>query len=366
MFRSVQNSEFLSLYSLLSTLILAILLSSFTARADSPIEKTVSQTQYQVFERANQLYRDGKFAKAVLLYKKAGKRSADPEAVAFNLGNCYYRLDKLSKAAASFRRAVRESGGRNTSALFNLAGVLFRLEHYGECIAVYRRALKAAPDNTSAWLYLSDAYLRTGDLIGAQMALEKAYNQDPEDVSILYQLAEIHVALKEYDPAIHMIRRAYSKKPSEVDFLFYIGDLYRAQGKYESAASVFREGLALQPQDYNVLYKLADVLYQDGKPFLAMEYLQRALAIKRNFSDAAVFLGNLAFDQRWWIRAEKAYFSALKAGNREGLEGLRNLAYEYQEMDQVKKAVSVLERARNLVPKDSQLNEEIEKYRKQL
>ena len=43
-----------------------------------------------------------------------------------------------------------------------------------------------------------------------------------------------------------------------------------------------------------------------------------------------------------------------------------NLAYEYQEMGQAEKAVSVLEQARNLTSHPKQLEKEIEKDREQL
>ncbi len=322
-----------------------------------------SQNEYRLLERANDIYQKGQYARAIILYKKARQRGADPAIVSFNIGNCYYRLNKLPEAAASFRSAVRLYGNQPSSAQFNLAGALFRLEQYGESIAAYRRALKKSPDNISAWLYLAEAYTRTGDRVGAQMALERAHIMEPEDVSVLYQLAEIHVAMKEYDAAISLIKDAYSKKPDEVDFLFYIGDLYRSQGDLDQAAASFRQGLALKPEDYNVMYKLADVLHAGEKPFLAMDYLQNALNLKTDFDDAAVFLGNIAFDQKWWDRAESAYLIAVKNSNKEGLEGIRNLAYEFGSLKQPGKSMELLEIGLKYFPNDRELKDEIKVYK---
>jgi tetratricopeptide (TPR) repeat protein len=105
------------------------------------------------------------------------------------------------------------------------------------------------------------------------------------------------------------------------------------------------------------------VLAQDKKAFLAMEYLQKALAYKPEFTDAAVFLGNLAFDAKWWDRAEASYLKALKAGNREGLEGLRNLAYEYHSQGRNDRAAQVLGGALPVRPDDKSLAEEVVQYR---
>jgi tetratricopeptide (TPR) repeat protein len=313
--------------------------------------------------RANVLYNKGEFAKALILYRKAEARGADLGTISFNIGNCLYRMNKLPEAAAAFRKTERLTDGKYLPALFNLAAVLFRLEQYGEAIAAYRRALRGDPDNGSAWLYLADAYGRTRDYVGALQALEKARALDPEDLSIVYQMAEAHAAMKEYPAAIALVREAFARKPSEIDFLFYIGDLYRSQGDLEGAAGAYREGLSLREKDPETLYKLADVLAQDKKPFLAMEYLQKALGFKPDFTDAAVFLGNLAFDAKWWDRAEAAYLQALKSGNKEGLEGLRNLAYEYHQQGRNDRAGQVLGAALPLRPNDKTLAGEVEQYR---
>ena len=321
------------------------------------------QSAVDLVNRANVLYGRGEFAKALILYRKAEARGADLGTVSFNIGNCLYRLDKLPEAAAAFRKTERLTDGKYLPALFNLAAVLFRLEQYGESIAAYRRALKQDPENTSAWLYLADAYSRTKDFVGALQALTKARDLDPSDLSVVYQMAEAHAAMKEYPAAIALVREAYAQKPAEVDFLFYIGDLYRSQGDLEQAAAAYREGLAARDKDYENMYKLADVLAQDKKPFLAMEFLQKALAIKPDYTDAAVFLGNLAFDAKWWDRAESAYLQALSGGNREGLEGLRNLAYEFHQQGRNDRAVQVLEAALPKHPKDRTLIEELDQYR---
>jgi tetratricopeptide (TPR) repeat protein len=344
------------------------LLATAPARAAAPAPAPAPsisprQSAVDIVNRANALYNKGEFAKALILYRKAEARGADLGTVSFNIGNCLYRMDKLPEAAAAFKKTERLTEGKYLPAVFNLAAVLFRLEQYGESIAAYRRALRQDPDNGSAWLYLADAYGRTRDYVGALQALEKARALDPEDLSVVYQMAEAHAAMKEYDAAIALVREAFARKPAEVDFVLYIGDLHRSQGDLEGAAAAYREGLALREKDPETLYKLADVLAQDKKPFLAMEFLQKALGFKPDFTDASVFLGNLAFDAKWWDRAEAAYLGALKAGNREGLEGLRNLAYEYHQQGRNDRAAQVLGSAVPLRPNDNTLSGEVGQYR---
>lgn len=313
--------------------------------------------------RGNALYANGEYGKALLLYRRAEQRGTDKAAASFNQGNCLFQLNRLPEAAAAYRKAVRYAGGSLPPAQVNLAAVLFRMEQYGEAIAAYHRVLRDDPENISAWLYLADSYARTQDYAGALRAMEKARALDTTDATLIYQTAEIHAALKEYDEAVTLVRQAFALKPAEIDFVFYIGDLRRAQGKFGDAAAAYREGLGLRPDDTDGLYKLADALARDGKPFLAMDPLQQALAIKPDFTDAAIFLGNLAFDAKWWERSEAAYLDALRHGNKEGVEGLRNLAFEWHRQGRNDAAAAVLTRALEIAKNDAELQAERDQYR---
>ncbi len=320
-----------------------------------------AQNSAQVIERANNLYISGKFYKAVILYRKALLRGGPPIATSVNIGNCYYRLQKLPEAAASFRKAVRYSKGANTTALFNLAGVLYHLRQYGESIAVYHRALALDPKNVGAWLYIAEAYAKTEDYVGAQRALEKAQKLEPEDVTIVYQLAEVHVSLKEFDRAIELVREAYRRNPEEVDYLYYMGDLYRMSGNLDLAASVYKDGVSIEPDNHEVLYKIADVLARSEKPFLAMEYLQKALIAKPDFTDASIFIGNLAYDAEWWDRAEE-YYGMAAPKSIEGVQGLKNIAYEFETKAEFDVSLRLLKKALSYAPNDRLLINEFREF----
>lgn len=324
----------------------------------------MAQTQdaWTILDRANVYYQNGAFAKAIPLYRKAETRGIEANIIAFNIGNCLYRLGKLPEAAASYRRSIRSGGGSSDGALLNLASVLFTLGEYPESIALYRRYLKNDPEALDAWLYLSDAYLRTKDWVGAQKALEKAYALDTTQVGVIYQLSEIFVKQKDYDRAIVLVEKASRENPNEIDFMFYLGDLHRDALKYDEAANWYRRGLSVQPNKTEVLYKLADVLDRGQKPFLAMDVLQKALVIDTSFSDAAIFLGNLAFDRKWWDRAEAAYTKALKLGNAEGWEGIRNLVYERVENNDIRSAKLLIQRIHPIVNKYPLMVKEIAEW----
>ena len=318
-----------------------------------------AQSSFDVMERANALYRDGKFKQAVLLYRKAEDRGADPVAVSFNIANSYYQMGKYPEAAAAYRKAVDYSNGGFAPALFNMASVYFRLKQYPECIAVYHRALKLDPNNISGWLYLGEAYTKTGDKVGALRAIENAYRLDKNDISIVYQLSEANIALNDFDRAVAVIREGYALHPEETDFLVYLGDVHRLNKNFEESANAYREALSIKTDDAQIMYKLADVLAEDKKPYVAMEVLNNILQIKPDFSDAAIFMGNLAYDAKFYDRAEYAYELAAKNGNAEAVFGFKNMAYDAHAQQRDDEAVRLLKVAIKYYPNDATLQADL-------
>ena len=323
-----------------------------------------AQSAYDLMERANALYRDGKFKQAIMLYRKAESRGADPVATSFNIANSYYQQNDLPNAAATYRKAVDFSNGAFSPALFNMASVYFRLKQYPECVAAYHRALKLEPENVSGWLYLGEAYGKTGDAVGALRAIEKAYQLDKEDISIVYQLSEANIALNDFERAVAVIREGYAAHPDEVDFLVYLGDVYRLNKQFEESAAAYREALGVRPDDTATMYKLADVLAEDNKPFIAMDVLNNLVQIKPDFSDAAIFLGNLAYDAKFLDRAESAYELAAKQGNAESVFGFKNMAYDAHAEKRDGEALRLLRVAQKYFPDDITVQADILEFEK--
>lgn len=340
----------------IAALVLMLAIGIPYASAQQPSSTQLEATR--LFNQASTFYSKGEYAKAIILYRKAAQRGGDAAGSAFNIGNCYYQAGDLPAAAAAYRRAITLSQGSLTNALFNLASIHFQLQNYGDAVAAYKRALAADDQNLSGWLYLAEAYQRTGDRIGAQRALERASQLAPDDVSIVYQRAENHVALGEIAQGIDLVRQAYELNPQESDFLFYIGDLYVLQQQLALAATAYRQALAVDPQNVSGLYRLADVLVQLEQPFLAMEHLAAALIIKPDYTDAALFLGNTAYDVGWYQRALDAYEQALRFGDTEAVYGIINIIYDQLKRKDRASAQKAAQLVQGITLKDAHVKKE--------
>lgn len=327
-------------------LCLGLILASLVFAApkkQAPVDlRSIAQNDAALLEKANEYYRMGRFNLAIPLYRKLEDRAAFPLQTSFNLGNSYFQLGDLPRAAAAYRKASSLGEAENPTVLFNLGAVLYRLGQYGEAVATYHRALRLEPENTNAWLYLSESYQRTGDLVGAQKALEKVLSLGEPDVAAVYQLSEIFVQQKNYTRAIQVAKDGLARFPAENDLWFYIGDLERLNRNPDGALASYRQGMLNSPKNYEVLYKMADVASSSKKIPMAMDYLEKAIAIKPDFGDALIFLGNLAYELKWRDRAFGAYLRAAKLGNAEGIQGIINLALDLQQENRPKEALAWL------------------------
>jgi tetratricopeptide (TPR) repeat protein len=70
-------------------------------------------------QSANEAYSQGNFTEAVDLYKQVIEKNGESAAVYYNLGNSYYRLNKIAPAILSYERALLLAPG-NKDIRFNL------------------------------------------------------------------------------------------------------------------------------------------------------------------------------------------------------------------------------------------------------
>lgn len=356
-----RSHDFLSNYLKCIVLICGVIVFLKT-----PASTVTIQDQFELLEQANEYYSKGEWNKAIILYKKAEARGAPLSITGFNLGNCYFRMGNFSKAIAAYRKSIHSSTTPPLAALLNISNLYYRIGEYGSSIAGYRRLLKYEPENTSAWLYLADAYQQSGDFVGAQNALEKVLALDSNQTSAVYMLSELYAKLQEYDRSISLVEKAYRDNPEEIDFLFYLGDISRDAQNYEKAAEYYRSGLTFQPTKTEVMYKLADVLERSGQTYLAMDVLNQILNLDSEYTDAAIFLGNLAYNQKWTSRALDAYLRAIKKKNEEGLDGVKNIFYDFLDKNQIDEAKKVLQNLKEVMQPQSKRFSELKELQQQL
>ncbi|WP_428741484.1 tetratricopeptide repeat protein [Tenacibaculum sp.] len=80
---------------------LAILLFLFVSTI------TLAQNTNDLFSNANSLYKEGKYEEAIKLYEQIEDGNAISSELYFNLGNCYYKLNKVAPSIYNYEKALQ-------------------------------------------------------------------------------------------------------------------------------------------------------------------------------------------------------------------------------------------------------------------
>ena len=80
----------------------------------------VSQTANELFSKANNLYQTGKYTEAIEVYSIIEKQELLSDDLFFNLGNCYYKLNKVAPSIYYYEKALKINPA-NEDASTNLA-----------------------------------------------------------------------------------------------------------------------------------------------------------------------------------------------------------------------------------------------------
>ena len=77
--------------------ILALIIGSFS----------YAQTTDELFSKANDFYKNGQYSKAIQSYLKIEKQGFESDDLFFNLGNCYYKLNKVAPSIYYYEKALK-------------------------------------------------------------------------------------------------------------------------------------------------------------------------------------------------------------------------------------------------------------------
>jgi len=80
----------------------------------------VAQTNEELFSDGNNLYKNEKYTEAIELYTSIEKQGLKSDGLFFNLGNCYYKLNKVAPAIYYYEKALKVNP-MHQDAMFNLA-----------------------------------------------------------------------------------------------------------------------------------------------------------------------------------------------------------------------------------------------------
>ena len=151
-----------------------------------------------------------------------------------SLGMLYHAHRLRFLARDAYARALADA---ETARWRYLHGItLAELGELERAVADFRAVAEADDGNMPAWYRLGVALLLTGDLDGAQGALENARTLDEDSALVLASLADVASARDDHRTALGLLTRAFELEPEAGQLAFKLARTYRALGDARGAA----------------------------------------------------------------------------------------------------------------------------------
>ena len=142
--------------------------------------------------------------------------------------------------------------------LNNQAIILASDGEYNEAIACFKRAITLDKSNYLLWYNLGVTYRDLGELEKARVALETAYNLDPENDDAEETFATLCLMQKNYEEVLAICETGLYRNPYNSHLWNLVGVTNFQNENYEDAATCFEQAVFINPYYLDALYNLRD------------------------------------------------------------------------------------------------------------
>ena len=180
-------------------------------------------------------------------------------------------------------------------------------------IVELEQAVRLEPANAEYLNHLGSARKATGDLEGAMTSYRRALELAPEHKPARYNLGLVLLDLGRLDEAEAHFRRIHEADPRDAGVRFQLALLLGARAQFAESVQMFRSALELTPDDPYLWYHLG-IAYRDlpGQVAASIECLGKSIALKPDFSDAHLLLGDILQEAGRLDEAMEHYRSAIR------------------------------------------------------
>jgi len=170
-------------------------------------------------------------------------------------------------------------------------------QHVSQISDAYRRGLKFTSENNHA---------------EAIEQFERALNERPDDVRVLFALGNTARALGLEKPAEEFYRRVLAQDPARLEALVSLANLLRAQGQLDAAEALLSPARAHSPDTPELWLTLGSTFREKGDFSRAAGHYRRALALRPDYAAALANLADLLTDEGETAEALALYDQAIR------------------------------------------------------
>ena len=263
-------------------------------------------------------------------YLEIELRKGKLQDVYLNLGNLYYQLGVLDKAAVTYEQAIArnpeleqhflEMGKSafdraefnqviepltkfllifpgNTDASHLLARSYEVLGNVDKALKLYQQTIKLDPTHTEAMFQSAQIYRNRSDLPNALKMLQKLIDTDPNNAETHYLAAIVNLEHNLHEDALLAFLATSRLAPNHVDAHYQAGLLYEQKGDIDNAVEKYESAITLDSLNAAPFFRLGAIYLKRGDKDNAIRVYEPALEIEPNHPQVQYHLAAI-FEER--------------------------------------------------------------------
>ncbi len=266
------------------------------------------------------------YAKAEKVWKAIVALSPDDRETHSRLGSLYAAQDRVSDAIYEFQRSLPSRTG--------YAGLVMIHKRAGDLpqyIAKLQYATEKSPFDAGAWTDLGQARRSLREYDAALEAFTRVVGIRPGSCTARLDLANVLVDVHRVDPAIAHLKACLKNDASFYPAVVNLGEAYLEKGDPATARPYLDRALVLRPEGTEALVDIGYVYDMSGDWKTAVAYYNRAIRSDPMRPEAYIDLGYDYNEHRFFPLAEAAFIKGISVAADDGrLHYLLAVTYNVQ------------------------------------
>jgi tetratricopeptide (TPR) repeat protein len=233
-----------------------------------PGEVEEEQRAIDLREEAQAFLEEGDYRAALECYGRLITEHPEDEIFWFDKAELHVLLDEPEEALQCYTR-VLDLDRRNRQAWFERANLLFGMGRLADAVDALREALRVEPRKSADVVLKAEQLRRDGHANEAAVLYQAVLDVDPGNGRAILGLGDTFLDLGDIDAAEGLFTRALGKEGKDPELLFRKGELLNRKGRWGAAIQFYNRALALK-------WDLADAWLAKGQILLAHDRAQEA------------------------------------------------------------------------------------------
>ncbi len=234
-----------------------------------PGEVEDEQRTIDLREEAQAFLEEGDHRAALQCYDRLVAEHPEDKVFWFDKAELHVLLEESEEALQCYTR-VLDLDRRDRQAWFERANLLFGMGRLADAVDALREAVKIDPRRSGDILLKAEQLRRDNHANEAAILYQALLDVDPGNGRAVLGLGDTFLALGDQDAAEGLFTRALGKEGKDPELLFRKGELLSRKGRWGAAIQFYNRALALK-------WDLAPAWLAKGQTLLAHDRAQEAL-----------------------------------------------------------------------------------------